>query len=71
MPIEVNRVNKTCPRCKNPTIFWNGKNYFCGKCLSDIPKEEIQNVETVVAVKEIESNDVIPVQEESLLQTEI
>ncbi|MDE1812885.1 MAG: hypothetical protein KGI19_11170 [Thaumarchaeota archaeon] len=69
MPIEVNRVNKQCTRCKNPTIFWNGKNYFCGKCLSDIPKEEIQNVEVVVAVKE--ESDVIPVQEESLLQTEI
>lgn len=40
MPIEVNRVNKECPRCKNPTIFDTGKNYFCGKCLADIPKEK-------------------------------
>lgn len=38
MPIEVNRVNKECPRCKNPTIFDTGKNYFCGKCLIEIPK---------------------------------
>jgi ribosomal protein S27AE len=34
MPIEVNRVNRECPKCKNPTIFNTGKEYFCGKCLS-------------------------------------
>jgi ribosomal protein S27AE len=36
VPIEVNRINKECPKCKNPTIFNTGKEYFCGKCLSTI-----------------------------------
>ncbi|MBI3623605.1 hypothetical protein HY212_06025 [Candidatus Pacearchaeota archaeon] len=34
MPIEINRINKECPQCKNSTMFNTGKGYFCGKCLS-------------------------------------
>jgi ribosomal protein S27AE len=41
MPIEVNRVNRACPQCKNPTIFNTGKGYFCGKCLSDLNLNQI------------------------------
>ena len=36
MPIEINRVNRECPQCKNSTIFNTGKGYFCGKCLSTL-----------------------------------
>ncbi|HEU5487479.1 MAG TPA: hypothetical protein VFV16_01520 [Candidatus Nitrosotalea sp.] len=41
MPIEVNRVNKECPKCKNPTIFNTGKEYFCGKCLSTLKINQV------------------------------
>ncbi len=36
MPIEINRVNRECPQCKNSTIFSTGKGYFCGKCLNTL-----------------------------------
>lgn len=40
MAIEMNRLNKECPECKNPTIFdVNGKSYFCGKCLSEFNED--------------------------------
>jgi len=32
MPIEVNRVNKECPRCKEPTTFSDGKKRICRRC---------------------------------------
>ncbi|MDE1725398.1 MAG: hypothetical protein KGH76_05835 [Thaumarchaeota archaeon] len=41
MPIEVNRVNKECPKCKNSTIFNTGKEYFCGKCLSTLKINQV------------------------------
>ena len=41
MPIEVNRVNRECPKCKSPTIFHTGKAYFCGKCLSDLKINQV------------------------------
>ena len=41
MPIEVNRVNLECPKCKNPTIFNTGKEYFCGKCLSTLKVNQV------------------------------
>jgi len=41
MPIEVNRINKECPKCKNPALFNTGKEYFCGKCLSTIKINQI------------------------------
>lgn len=57
MPIEVNRVNKECPRCKNPQIFDTGKNYFCGKCLIEIPKTKVTVSEPVM----VEVKGTIPV----------
>ena len=41
MPIEVNRVNKECPKCKNPTIFNTGKEYFCGMCLATLKINQV------------------------------
>ena len=41
MPIEVNRVNRECPKCKNPTIFNTGKAYYCGKCLNDLKINQV------------------------------
>jgi len=41
VPIEVNRVNRECPKCKNPTIFNTGKEYFCGKCLSILKVNQV------------------------------
>jgi ribosomal protein S27AE len=41
VPIEVNRVNKECPKCKNPAIFNTGKEYFCGKCLSTLKINQV------------------------------
>lgn len=40
MPIEVNRENIECPKCKSPTIFdVDHKGYFCGTCLTDFDKD--------------------------------
>jgi len=41
MPIEINRIDKECPKCKNSTIFNTGKGYFCGKCLSTLEINQI------------------------------
>jgi len=41
MPIEINRVNRECPQCKNSTIFNTGKGYFCGKCLNTLEINQI------------------------------
>lgn len=47
MPIEINRLDKPCPKCKNPTIFDIGKKYVCGKCMSDINKNTMEVISTV------------------------
>lgn len=54
MPIEVNRIDRYCPKCKNPTIFNTGKQYFCGKCLSTIEKKSDEEF-VVISTMERES----------------
>ena len=63
MPIECNRVKKECPKCKNPTIFNTGKNYFCGACVSDLTYEEIHGN----SKSETEVQDVTPDSQEPII----
>lgn len=46
MPIEVNRIKRDCPACKNQTIFATNKGYFCGACLTDFPKDHFKEPES-------------------------
>lgn len=40
MPIEMNRINRECPECKNSVIFeLSNKSYFCGRCLTEFDSE--------------------------------
>lgn len=47
MPIEINRIDRQCPKCKNPKIFDIGKKFVCGKCMSDINKDTMEVIMTV------------------------
>lgn len=43
MPIEVNKVTKSCPKCLRPTLFSTSKGeYFCTNCMESFPKEDVQ-----------------------------
>lgn len=55
MPIEMNRIKKECPECKNPTLFnVEGKSYFCNKCLNSFDGDMKKITE--YTVKEIIKN---------------
>lgn len=37
MPVEMNRVNRTCPQCGNSRLFnVDGISFFCGQCLGEM-----------------------------------
>ena len=49
MPIELNRINRECTKCKNATIFnVAGKSYFCGNCMTEFNMDMTVKNETVI-----------------------
>ena len=56
MPIEVHRIKRKCPDCGNETTFDTGKNYFCNKCLTDIPKQ--QNTQEHIEIPKVDVPEV-------------